>query len=189
MSGRRTFLALLAALLLAPAAWAQVGKAAPPGYAWQDLPAIKSAVLVPKGWTFTELPATEGTSHYAISRDKPDATGKYRAGLGWKTVTEVPRRSGQPIRDFAGAFVLDAAAKHTLTLREPKKMGALETMRLKFEDAPPGKEALTVYHFLVANEKTGTFHILTFEAPSAEWEAAWRVANVIFNHLRLDDDF
>jgi hypothetical protein len=55
-------------------------------------------------------------------------------------------------------------------------------------NAPAGKESITVCQLLIANDKTGTLFLTIFEAPTANWDEAWKTGEVILRKMLLDDE-
>ena len=54
--------------------------------------------------------------------------------------------------------------------------------------APAGGESVTVHQVLIANDKTGTLFMVLFEAPTEDWDEAWRKSEVMLKRLLLDDE-
>lgn len=159
----------------------------PAGFSWQRLASIKGALLKPDGWFF-KASATGGTEGFFITKENIDKDGAFKTGLSLNCMRDIPKHSGLTPSGYAVAFADAAAEKHRLLERSARSMGPFNHLRLRYVDAPPGKESVTIWNLLVANDKTGTLYLYVFEAPTSTWEEAWKTGNVILKMLLLDDE-
>ena len=178
------FLLLIAALGLR----AETPLTPPPaGFSWQRLPEIKGALLKPDGWYFKKTKKRQ-TDVYAISKENVDKMGEFRTGVTLNRLPSITSKTGRPPSVFAAAFADGAALKYKLTERSSTKMGPFQALRFRYVDAPAPLESITVHKLLIANDKTGTLFLITFESPTAEWDEAWKTGEQILKKILLDDE-
>jgi len=173
---RLLILVLLATSLRADAV---VLPEAPKGFQWVEATKIKGAFLKPEGWFFREEEKPKVIAYF-VSREDTHA-GKFEVGL----TVNVKRVSTGNAVDFAKKLVTEfpRSAGKTLIKSWDVNNGALSGGGCEVEFG--GIEMQLV---ALANAKTGMVYMVTFEAPKAEWEAAWRSGQEIMNHLVLDPD-
>ena len=160
---------------------------APAGYSWQRLVTIKSAVLKPDGWFFKQAKKGQ-TDGFFITKEDIDQSGVFQTGLTLNCIRDVPKKTGQAPSDYATSMADTAAGKFQLVDRTTSKQGPFRAVRFRYVDAPAGKESITVYQLLIANDKTGTFFLVIFEAPTSSWSEAWKSGDIILKKLLLDDE-
>jgi hypothetical protein len=160
---------------------------APAGYSWQRLVTIKSAVLKPDGWFFKQAKKGQ-TDGFFITKEDIDQSGAFQTGLTLNCIRDVPKLIGQAPSDYAASMADSAATKHELVERLTSQQVPFRAVRFRYVDAPTGKESITVYQLLIANDKTGTLFPIIFEAPTSSWSEAWKSGDIILKKLFLDDE-
>jgi hypothetical protein len=172
---------LLILVLLATSLRAVAGELpdAPKGFQWVEATKIKAAFLKPDGWFFREEEKPKVIAYF-VSREDTHA-GKFEVGL----TVNVKRVSTGNAVEFAKKLVTEfpRSAGKTLIKSWDVSNGALSGGGCEVEFG--GIEMQLV---VLANAKTGMVYMVTFEAPKAEWEAAWRSGREIMNHLELNPD-
>ena len=160
---------------------------APSGYSWQRLVTIKSALLKPDGW-FLKQTKKGQTDAFFITKEDIDQSGAFQTGLTLNCIRDVPKKTGQTPSDYAASFANAAATKYKLVERSSSQQGPFHGVRFRYVDAPVGKESITVYQLLIANDKTGTLFLVIFEAPTSTWSEAWKSGDTILKKMLLDDE-
>jgi len=160
---------------------------APSGYSWQRLVAIKSALLKPDGWFFEQVKKGQ-TDGYFIAMEDIDQSEAFQTGLTLNCIRDVPKKSGQAPSDYAASLADAAAKKYQLLDRSTSQQGSFRAVRFRYVDAPSGKESITVYQLMIANDKTGTLFLVIFEAPTITWSEAWKSGDIILKKMLLDDE-
>lgn len=162
---------------------------APEGFTWKQIEPVKATVLIPTGWHFK---SQEGGSkrHYAISKENIDEKGSFETGLTFVVWQKVSTESQGPVPPSAYAAAMLQKFKELKTLERDQAgtQGPFQCVRYQYVDAPPGQTSIRVYNLLLANDKTGTLYIITFEGPTKEWEQAWALGSTILKNLRIDDE-
>jgi hypothetical protein len=173
---------LLAFVSFAPTLHAADLPSAPSGFAWEQIPELKSALLKPDGWYFKQE-EKGGILGYFITREDIDKTGHFDTGL---TVNVFPKL-GAGLAIERGKEVIDrvAAQHHQQTWTHQE--GDLQEIGCEIKDSDPS--GTVVMHALaVANTKTDTLYLLIFESPESEWTSSWKIGKEIIDAFKFDGD-
>jgi hypothetical protein len=157
--------------------------APPPGFTWQEVPELKAAFLKPNGWFFRREEKKD-TLAYFITKESIEHGGEFQTGL---TINVFHLRKDPAVE--RGKKLIDdmASAHHAENEKWAQKIGPFQEFGclLKVTDAT----GTTKMHALtVANPKTNTLYLFTFESPDLEWDAAWKTGKQIMDTLALDDE-
>ena len=113
-------------------------------------------------------------------------------------MTDVKERTGFEASQYGEKFVVVAAEKHRLLLKEAPSTKQVSDyghirafacrVRSRFE-----REYLIQNFVLLADDRAGNVHTLYFESPEEEWDDAWKIGKVMLDNLkfrfeRLDDE-
>lgn len=181
---KRLLLASLLALALVPPSSAErlssVG-APPPGYSWFAPADVGAVVLKPDGW-FTKSESRQGTDSLFVAKEDLNARGRFETGLSLNVIHGVAQKTGLSPSKYAFAFLSKALEGNEELLAFGGPSDGTMTLGLRFRD---GRIDKVIHYYLVASDSRDSLHIFMFEAPSREWDAAWRVGETIFNKLRV----
>lgn len=171
---------LLLVLLIGPAAAALDLPAPPSGYAWQECADIKGALLVPDGWHFKRLEdAKSGKLAYFITPTPWQPPQQITHGLTFNILREVP---GGSARAFAERYVAEMAASTGSPQTWKTDSGSFTGHGIIYSDG-----ASQIFNLVLANEKTGTAFLVTFESPLERWSQAWNRIQPVVRQLMIDD--
>ena len=158
---------------------------APKGYTWALCPEIKGAFLKPDGWYFHKRRQGD-TDAFFITKEKVDTKGGYKTGMSVTVIPGIPKKNKVAPSVYAGQYREAARKTVTFTKEWNKDMGPFKSVGFVFsKDDKAG--AFTVHNLLIANDKTGTIYLVLFEGPTAEWSAAWKIAEPMLEYLFIDD--
>ena len=160
----------------------------PAGFAWQPLPAYKAAIPLPTGWHY-DLQTPDGATTYTLTPDPLPESGEYPTGLALHVVRKAKARLRHPAPEYAELLMLRAG--HGLGQQVLDQTAATEgvfrTRTVRYRETPPGGgEVRLVYQMALANARTDTLYLLTFESPEANWPEAWALGQVMVQGLTLD---
>lgn len=157
----------------------------PQGYSWEWCWEIKAAFLKPDGWFFKKDRKGD-TPGFFITRENLVKEGSFKTGLTVNVIPKIPAKKNISAYEFTRKF-RDEARKSVKFIREwDKDMGPFRSVGFLYEkDDKDG--AFKVHSLLISNDGTGTVYLVTFEAPSVEWEAAWKIAEPVIKLLYIDD--
>jgi hypothetical protein len=173
---------LLAFVSFAPTLHAGGLPSPPSGFAWQQIPELKSALLKPDGWYFKQE-ERQGILGYFITREDIDKAGHFDTGL---TVNVFPKL-GSGLAVERGMEVINRVAAQHHEQIQTQQEGQLQEFSCEIKDTDPS--GTVVMHALaVANTKTDTLYLLIFESPEPEWNASWKIGKEIIDTLKFDDD-
>ena len=184
-------LRLLFLLLIALPAAAQkydVPLATPPtGYTWQPLPESKAALLLPEGWAY-KAEGEKGSTTYYLTQEAIGESGEYQTGLSLQVVRKAKAKTGRPAPEYAELLMLRTGfGPGQQQLEKAASVEGLFYKRtVRYREAPPEAEARVVYQLALANAKTDTLYLLTFESPEKDWDEAWKLGAVMVRELVLD---
>ena len=161
----------------------------PAGFAWQPLPACKAAIPLPTGWHYDlELPA--GATTYTLTPEPLPESGEYATGLALHIIRKAKARLRHPAPEYADFLMLRAGhglGQQVLDPPTAATAGVFRTRAVRYRETPPGGgEVRLVYQMALANARTDTLYLLTFESPEAEWPQAWALGQAMVQGLTLD---
>lgn len=162
--------------------------AAPPaGFAWQPLPESKAAALLPAGWYY-KAEGEKGAPTYYLTQQETGETGEFQTGLSVQVVRKAKAKTGQLAPDYAELLMLRTGfGPGQQQLEKAASVeGAFYKRTVRYRDAPPEAMARIVYQMALANAKTDTLYLLTFESPEKDWAEAWKLGEAMVRELVLD---
>lgn len=157
----------------------------PSGYTWARCPEIKGAFLQPTGWFFKSSKVGESKSFF-ITKEEIKDKQQFTTGLSIFVMPNIPKK--HEISPYKYSLKIREAAKesHTLTKEWEHEMGPFKAVGFIYTKKDK-KGDFTVHNLVISNDKTGTMYLITFEAPTAEWEQAWKTAEPMLKYLFIDD--
>ena len=159
----------------------------PTGFAWQALPESKAAVLLPAGWYF-KVEGEKGAPTYYLTQQEIGESGEFQAGLSLQVVRKAKAKTGRLAPDYAERLMLRAGFGPGQ--QQLEKVASVEGVfykrTVRYRDAPPETAARIVYQLALANAKTDTLYLLTFESPEQDWPEVWQLGQVMVRELVLD---
>lgn len=172
--------AIVLCLLIASSAAAIELPKAPEGFGWHQVPAIRAAFLVPKGWHFREQPDGD-TLAFFITQDAFTPPEKFEVGVSISVFRNDP---GAP--DRIKHTLEKLASAHAVELRGGSSGGPFATLACQFESPREGKEPVRTHVMGIANAKTNTVYLVFFESPASRWTAVWPTGKTILGKLALE---
>jgi hypothetical protein len=170
---------LVAAFLLIQSTFARELPPAPPGFAWQEIPELKAALLRPNGWFF-KREKQKDTLAYFITQENIDNGGEFQTGL----TVNVSRRTDSAVERAKRMVERIASTKHGE--KWAKEVGPFKEFGCLSKDSDANGTTL-MQTLAVANPKTNTLYLFMFESPESNWDAAWKTGKQIMDTLALDD--
>lgn len=185
-------LRILFLLLLALPAAAQrynVPLAAPPaGFAWQPLPEAKAAALLPAGWHY-RAEGTKAAPTYYLTQEAVGESGEFATGFSLQVVRKATAHTRHPAAEYAELLLLRTGFGPGRQRLEPPAVTAEGNFRkwaVRYREAAPDAEPRIICQLALANVRTDTLYLLTFESPEKEWAAAWQLGETMVRELVLD---
>jgi hypothetical protein len=174
---------VVAAGLLATSVFAMELPAPPAGFDWKEVPEIKAAFLVPKGWHFKRETQADTLALFITQEDIRES-GAFATGL---TINVFPRSKPGSATEYAQAFITQMATEKHADRTWARDAGPLRTFGCLTRDST--RSGTVILHTLmVANPKTGTLYLFIFEAPERTWADAWAKGEKIMDLLAIDDE-
>ena len=161
--------------------------AAPAGFLWQALPDSKAALLLPVGWYYRAEAQKGGTTYY-LTQEALGESGEFQTGLALQVVRKAKAQLRRPAAEYAELLMLRAGfgGGRQLLEKAASVEGQWHRWTVRYRDAPPAADARVVYQLALANAKTDTLYLLTFESPEADWPDAWALGAVMVREWVLD---
>lgn len=186
----RLFLALAVLLLTLPAAAQRYDTklAAPPaGFTWQPLPESKAAALLPAGWYYRAA-GEKGAPTYYLTKEEIGENNEFETGLSLQVVRKAKAKTGRPAPEYAELLMMRTGFGPGKQQLEKASVadGPFYKRTVRYRDAPPEAEPRVVFQMALANAKTDTLYLLTFESPEKDWAKAWQLGQVMVRELVLD---
>ncbi len=188
---RFLFVCLLSGVLLARPAQAQKYNVplgpVPAGFSWQPLPASKAAALLPAGWYYRAA-GEKGAPTYYLTKEEIGENNEFQTGLSLQVVRKAKAQTGRPAPEYAELLLLRTGFGAGQQQLEKTSVadGPFYKRSVRYRDAPPEAEPRIVYQLALANAKTDTLYLLTFESPEQDWAEAWKLGEVMVRELVLD---
>ncbi|HBC87340.1 MAG TPA: hypothetical protein DCZ94_10325 [Lentisphaeria bacterium] len=163
---------------------------APKGFLWKQMPFIKMQLLMPSDWFFTFYAENKEERYlYYITKENIEQMHAYQTGLNLRVFRNVPAKlKGQLPSEYSAAAVAETAKKVKFTRKWEQQKGMFKEIGYTYTDNTDEKNILNVYRLYIANDKTGTVYILTFEGPTNDWDEIWKnVGDVIYKNISIDE--
>ena len=174
---------VVATALLARSVLAMDLPAPPGGFDWKEVPEIKAAFLVPKGWHFKRETQADTLALFITQEDISDG-GSFATGL---TINVFPRSKPGSATEYAQRFIAQMAAEKHADRTWARDAGPLRTFGCLIRDRSK-TDTVILHTVMAANPKTGTLYLFIFEAPERTWAAAWAKGETIMDLLAVDDE-
>ncbi len=161
----------------------------PSGYTWAEFKEIKGAFLKPEGWFLKKTGQAGGTLAYFISKEAIAAKGSFQTGLSINVLPHVSKGSGVSAVEYAARYIETArSGKRVVLAPWARDMGPFKSfgVRIHHEDAIGGD--YITHHLAIGNAETDTLYLMTFESPSASWDASWKVGENMLKMFLIDTD-
>ncbi|MBO2012051.1 hypothetical protein [Hymenobacter negativus] len=186
----RFFFAFAALLLVLPAAAQRYNaKLAAPtaGFTWQPLPESKAAAPLPAGWYYRAA-GEKGAPTYYLTKEEIGENNEFQTGLSLQVVRKAKAKTGRPAPEYAELLMMRTGFGQGKQQLEKASVtdGPFFKRTVRYRDAPPEAEPRVVYQMALANAKTDTLYLLTFESPEKEWAEAWKLGEIMVRELVLD---
>jgi hypothetical protein len=161
--------------------------AAPVGLHWQQLPEARAAMLLPDGWYY-KSEGEKGDKTYFLTGDEIGDSGEFQTGATLHVVRRVKARTRRPAATYAQDLMLRAGfGRHQQQLaKSTATTGAFQQHMVRYRETPPEAEPRVVYQLALANTRTDTLYLLTFESLEKDWPAAWQLGEQMVQRLVLD---
>lgn len=185
-------LRLLFVLLLALPAAAQRYDARlaalPAGFGWQPLPEAKAALPLPTGWHY-HAEGTKAAPTYYLTPEPVGESGEFSTGLSLQVVRKATARTRHPAAEYAELLMLRTGfgpGRQRLEQPAATTEGHFRKWAVRYRETAPDAEPRIIYQLALANAKTDTIYLLTFESPEKDWPAAWPLGAVMVREWVLD---
>jgi hypothetical protein len=186
----KTFLLLLLSAFLAMGAVSLATQLPipPKGYAWVKCAETKSAFLKPDGWFFKK--GKQGDIHgYFITKENIDQTGRFYTGLTVNIIPHIPKKKGMSPTQYAIAYIQSAAkARDVVKKQWSQDMGPFQTFGVVLRNRDSFSGDFITHNLAIGNDATGTFYLITFEAPASSWDSAWTLGEQMLRCFLIDSD-
>jgi Tfp pilus assembly protein PilF len=157
------------------------------GYNWVHCDETKSAFLKPDGWFFKKVKGDRGAWGYFISMQDIDKEGAFITGLSVNVIPGVPSKTHAS--DLAAAMD-DEVARSSGVIKGPwhNNFGPFHQLGVEVIKSDVKNGDYVVHLLVIENDQTGTHYIITYEAPKASWESAWKIGEPILKKFLIDTD-
>jgi hypothetical protein len=160
---------------------------APAGFTWQALPDIKAAMPLPEGWYY-KAEGQKGATTYYLTREEIGESGEFQTGASLNVVRKVKAKTGRQAPDYAELLMMRTGfGKGQQQLEKTSSAdGPFYKRTVRYRESPPEAETRIVYHMALANAKTDTLYLLTFESAEKDWAEAWKLGERMIKDWVLD---
>jgi hypothetical protein len=153
----------------------------PSGFAWQQIPEVKSALLRPEGWYFKQE-EKGGILGYFVTEQDINKAGHFETGL---TVNVFPRL-GEGLAVERGKALIDRVAGAHGEKTWSQQVGQLQEFGCEVRDTD-ASGTVVMHALAVANTKTDTLYLLIFESPAGDWDTSWKIGKEMMDAVKFDD--
>ncbi|MGJ4789484.1 hypothetical protein EHQ52_15445 [Leptospira koniambonensis] len=159
--------------------------APPDGYQWLSLKEIKGFILKPKNYFFkTEV--KDQTTAYFVTKEDIGKIGKFKTGLSVNVVRGLKNKKAI---DLVASYYESYKLKQNLLSSDRITMDVFDGIRIRFVDTNEAENEKVRQEILfLANTKTNTFYIISFEYPEKDASASAKVGPTILNNLSLETE-
>ena len=159
----------------------------PAGFAWQPLPEAKAALLLPVGWHY-RAEGTKAAPTYYLTPEPAGESGEFATGLSLQVVRNATARTRHPAAEYAQLLLLRTGfGPGRQRLADTAAVaGPWHRWAVRYREAAPDAEPRIVHQLALANARTDTLYLLTFESPEKDWPAAWQLGALMLREWVLD---
>ena len=159
----------------------------PTGFAWQPLPEAKAALPLPAGWHY-RAEGTKAAPTYYLTQEPIGESGEFTTGLSVQVVRKATARTRHAAPEYAELLLLRTGfgPGQQVLDKATAVEGAWHHRAVRYREARPDADARIVYQLALANARTDTLYLLTFESPEPDWAAAWALGQVMVREWVLD---
>jgi len=164
---------------------------APDGFTWQMLPSVNGAILKPKEWFFYHIDVPKEKRFMLIfSRENYQAGEKLKTAIKLIIICGITEKKNISPSEYIENFISNIASSAKIDDRNKKENGAfVEYTFSRVDKAKTGSGTIREYFLGLANNKSGTVYLFSFVTPIERWDKDFPIAEIIFNNLRLDENF
>ena len=159
----------------------------PSGYSWVSCNEIKGAFLMPQGWHFKK--GSQGdTLGYFITKENIDEKGEFFTGLSVNVIPNIPQKKGISPSDYADTYIKTASDEREI-FKKPwaSTMGPFQGYGVVLVNRDSQKGDYITHNLAIANDRTGTLYLLTFESPAKAWDSSWSIGKPMLQRFLIDD--
>ncbi|MEL5996271.1 hypothetical protein [Hymenobacter segetis] len=159
----------------------------PAGFAWQALPDGKAAALLPAGWYY-RAEGQKGAPTYYLTQEQIGESDEFQTGLSLQVVRKATAHTKRAAAAYAELLMMRTGFGRGQQVLEKAASveGQFHKWTVRYRDAPPDADPRIVYQLALANAKTDTLYLLTFESPEKDWSEAWQLGELMIRELVLD---
>jgi hypothetical protein len=156
---------------------------APTGFSWEYVPEINAAFLKPEGWIVSKK-TVNNIFIVAFSEEDPDVVGKF--AHGFTVVTARPSSDVSDIVDCAKQARDHLVNSFRVLTKRDFDLGSFKAFNCL---CLMPKEKIGLFSLDLANPKTRTVFLITFESPAEDYDRYWNsFGNSMIDDLILDDE-
>ena len=159
----------------------------PNGYAWEECPEFGGALLVPDGWSFLRAEQDNRVGFF-ITKAPFQPPQTFETGLTFSMIRDVPAQAGIRPSEFSKRLIENAAAAANVERTWKNTTKNLQGHGVVYQGVGEN-EGFKFYTLVIANDKTGTAHLIVFESPLAAWESEWKVIEPVVQKMLIDDEY
>ena len=146
----------------------------------------KMSLLQPDGWHFKKV-SKKDVEGYFVTKEKIKTEGLFETGLSLNIAKNVKKQTGKKPSEYAAHYLTKQARRGKELDVFSRELGPFQNIGGRF--LVKDKQGELILHFyIIANDTTGTIFIYMFEAPKEKWDEAWKIGEVMFKNLHLDDE-
>ncbi|MCL6272110.1 hypothetical protein M3P05_19495 [Sansalvadorimonas sp. 2012CJ34-2] len=185
MAGKFAQVSSIAAMLLLLVSFSVKGNdTPPPGYKWRSCQVVECSFLIPDGWSFEKLEGGDVLKYQIIKeRSNQSITPKVRISI----LRDSESRTGMTVERHLQLFTQDLQRKSRVLETWNNKAGVLTSRAATSLHYSNVDKPVKQFSLMVANDRTGTLYVFSFEVLPEAWEREWPVVEQFFSRLRFDD--
>lgn len=163
---------------------------APEGFAWQVLPEVKGACLLPAGWHFRSE-VKNGTHAYFLSVENIAEVGSFQTGMTINVVANVDKRTGKTAHQYALDFiqVRKEMGKETIVFSNEVRRGIFAGGLFRSSAPRPEGGNTIIHNIVLANTSTQTLYMIIFESPESSWDKAWKLGETMLQTYVFNEEY
>jgi len=147
----------------------------------------KMSLLQPDGWYFKKVSDKPDVEGYFVTKEKIETNGIFETGLSLNIAKNVKKQTGKKPSEYAAHYLAKQARRGKELDVFSRELGPFQNIGGRF--LVKDKQGELILHFyIIANDTTGTIFIYMFESPKEKWDEAWKIGEVMFKNLHLDDE-
>lgn len=156
----------------------------PKGYHWEACQLITCSFLVPDSWKFERFD-NSNSQRFVITKRRHSQPITPRIQIN--VLQQAKLQTGMSAEQHMNMFIENLYKSSQVLDAWQRKNGVFLSRALTGTHLLNADNSTQTFHLLIANVKTDTLYVMSFEVAPTFWDQEWAIVKLLFEQLRLDE--